>query len=142
MISLDFSVFYQIVLFLVLWVILSRVLFRPYLALLEERERETSGARHDIEALEHEGARLKAEYEAQLARAEAAGNAAKERILQEARQQRESIISQAREESTASLETVRREIRSQLDKEKQQAMAEVGEVAREMVSKILGRNVA
>jgi F-type H+-transporting ATPase subunit b len=142
MISLDFSVFYQIVLFLVLWAILSRVLFRPYLAVLEERERATSGARRDIEALEQEGVRLRAEYEAQLARAEAAGNAAKERILQEARQQREGIIGQAREESAASLEAVRREIRSQLDKERQQAMAEAGEVAREMVSKILGRNVA
>lgn len=142
MISLDYSVFYQIVIFVVLWVILRRVLFRPYLAVLEERERGTSGAHHDIEALESEGARLKAEYEEQLARAQAAGNAVKEAILQEARRQRERIISQAREEATVLLEKVRGEVQAQLEKERQRAMAEIGEVAGEMVSKILGRNVA
>jgi F-type H+-transporting ATPase subunit b len=142
MISLDFSVFYQIVLFLVLWAVLTRLFFRPYLALLEERERATSGAYHDTEALESEGARLKAEYEEQLARAQAAGNAVKEAILHEARQQRERIISQAREEATTLLDKTRREIQAQLDKEGQQALAESGEVAREMVSKILGRSVA
>ena len=142
MISLDFSVFYQIVLFLLLWAVLSRILFRPYLAALEKRERETSGARHDIEVLEGEGMRLKAEYEAQLAQAQASGNLAKEKILQEARQQRERIINQAREEATVLLDTVRREIEDQLAKERQRAMAEAGVVGREMVSKILGRTVA
>jgi F-type H+-transporting ATPase subunit b len=142
MIALDFSIFYQIILFLILWAILSRVLFRPYLTVLEERERETSGAHHDTEALEREGARLKAEYEEQLARATAAGNAAKEAILQDARQQRERIIGQAREEATALLEKVREEIQTQLDKERQRVMAESADVAREMVSKILGRDVA
>jgi F-type H+-transporting ATPase subunit b len=141
MISLDFSVVYQIVLFLVLWAILSKLLFHPYLVVLEERERETSGAHHDTEALEREGARLKAEYEEQLARAQAVGNAAKEAILQEARQQRERIIGQAREEATILLEKVRQEIQTQLDKERERVMAEGGDVARQMVSKILGRDV-
>ncbi|MGE5305686.1 MAG: ATP synthase F0 subunit B [Alphaproteobacteria bacterium] len=142
MMALDFSIFYQIVLFLILWAVLSRVLFRPYLKVLEVRERETAGAHHDTEALEREGARLKAEYEELLARAMAAGNAAKEAILQEARQQRERIIGQAREEATALLDKVREDIQTQLDKERQRVMAESADVAREMVSKILGRDVA
>jgi len=52
MISLDLSVVYQIVLFLVLWFVLSKVLFRPYLKLLEEREGKTAGARQDSAELE------------------------------------------------------------------------------------------
>lgn len=83
MISLDFSVVYQILLFLVFWAILSKILFRPYLAVLEERERNTSGARHETGDLEHEGERLRAQYEEKIAQAEAAGNALKEAILQE-----------------------------------------------------------
>ena len=47
MISLDYSVVYQIILFVVLWLILNKVLFQPYLHLLEERERKTTGAQHD-----------------------------------------------------------------------------------------------
>lgn len=141
MISLDYSIVYQIVLFLVLFVILSKVLFRPYLNLLEERERRTTGAQHDSTDLEHEGARLRVQYEEKIAQGQAAGYAAKEAIQQEARQQRERVLTQAREEAMVMLEGVRREVESQIQKEKQFAAAEVGTIAQEMASKVLGRNV-
>ena len=83
MISLDYSVVYQIVLFLGLSVILNKVLFRPYLNLLEERERKTTGAQHDSTDLEREGARLRAQYEEKIAQAQAAGYATKEVIVKE-----------------------------------------------------------
>ena len=85
MISLDYSIAYQIVLFLVLWIILSKVLFGPYLNLLDERERRTTGAQHDSTDLEQEGARLRAQYEEKIAQAQTAGHAAREVILQEGR---------------------------------------------------------
>ena len=141
MISLDISVLYQIVLFVVLWLILSKVLFRPYLDLLDERERRTAGARLDSSELEHEGARLKAEYEEKIARARAAGTAAKDAIVQEGRHERERLLQQARDEAALTLESARREVQSQLERERALLAAEVAEVAREMVSKILGRRV-
>jgi len=119
MISLDYSVFYQVVLFLVLWVVLARVLFRPYLNLLEERERKTTGAQHDSTDLEREGARLRAQYEEKIAQAQAVGYAAKEAIVQEGRQLREKIITQARDESARMLETVCQEVECQSQKERQ-----------------------
>lgn len=142
MISLDYSVVYQIVIFLVLWIILSKVLFRPYLNLLEQRERRTTGAQHDSTDLEREGARLRAQYEEKIAQAQAAGYAAKEAILQEARQQREKVLAQVREEAMSMLEEVRREVASQVQRERQVATAEIRTIAQEMASKILGRNVA
>ena len=142
MISLDLSVIYQIVLFLVLWFVLDKVLFRPYLKLLEERDGKTAGASHDAANLEREGARLKAQYEERIAQAQAVGGAAKEAILQEARQRREQVLSQARQEGTATLERVRREVASQVAGERQLAAAEAATVARQMASKILGRNMA
>lgn len=142
MISLDISLVYQIVLFLVLWFVLNKVLFRPYLRLLEEREAKTAGASHDAADLEREGARLKAQYEERVAQAQAAGGAAKEAILQEARQRREQVLIQARQEATATLELARREIASQVAGERQLAAAEAATVARQMASKILGRNLA
>ena len=99
MISLDYSVVYQIFLFVILWLILSKLLFRPYLDLLEERERKTIGTQHDSTDLEHEGARLRMQYEEKIAQAQAAGYTDKEAILQEARQQREKVLNQAREEA-------------------------------------------
>src|SRR5438128_1103984 len=104
MIFFDYSLVYQVILFLLLWVILSKVLFRPYLALLDERERRTAGARRETAELEREGERLKSEYEEKIAQAQAAGRAAKETILKEAREQRENLLTKAREAASAVLE--------------------------------------
>ena len=142
MISLDISVLYQIILYVVLLLILNKILFQPYSHLLEERERSTIGAQHDSADLEHEGARLRAQYEEKIAQAETAGYAAKEAILQDGRQQRETILTQARKEATNTLEAVRREVAAAMEREKRLAAAEVAVVAGEMVSKVLGRRVA
>ena len=142
MINLDISVLYQVVLFVVLWLILSKILFKPYLDLLAERERKTSGAQHDSAGLEHEGARLKSQYEEKVAQAQAAGYAAKEAILQEGRQQREKILGQAREQAASRLSQVRQEVAAALEQEKRLAASEVSVVAAEMASKVLGRKVA
>lgn len=142
MISLDISILYQIILFVVLWLILNKILFQPYLHLLEERERRTTGAQHDSADLEREGARLRAQYEEKIAQAQTAAYAAKDAILQEARQQREKILGQARAEAASKLEQARREIALALEKEKALAAVEATAVAGEMVSKVLGRKVA
>jgi F-type H+-transporting ATPase subunit b len=141
MISLDISVLYQIIIFVVLWLILSKILFRPYLGLLEERERRTSGSRHDSSELEAEGARLKAEYEQKIAEARAAGTLSKDAIVQEGRQQREKLLHQAREEAAHTIETARHEVQTELGRERARLGAEVTELARDMLGKILGRKI-
>jgi F-type H+-transporting ATPase subunit b len=142
MIQLDISIVYQIILFFILWVILNKLLFQPYLRLLDERERRTTGAQHDSTDLEHEGARLKAHYEEKLAQAHASGYAAKDAIVQEGRQQREKILSQARDEAANTLQRVRQEVATAMEQDRQLAIAEVATVAGEMVTKVLGRTVS
>ncbi|MBM2804816.1 MAG: H+transporting two-sector ATPase subunit [Deltaproteobacteria bacterium] len=141
MIHLDFSIVYQIILFVVLWVILDKLMFQPYLHLLAERDRKTTGAQHDSSDLEHEGARLKAQYEEKIAQAQAAGYAAKDVIVQEGRQQREKILSQARDEAVGTLARARNDVASALEQERRLAAAEVSNVAGAMVAKVLGRTV-
>jgi len=142
MISLDISILYQIVLFVVLWLILNKILFQPYLRLLEQREHRTTGAEHDSADLEHEGSRLRAQYEEQISQAQIAGYAAKEAIVQEGRQQREKRLAEARQEAASHLERVRREVALALERDRQLAAFEAKAVAGEMVSKVLGRTVA
>jgi len=142
MIALDISVLYQIVLFVVLWLILNKIFFQPYLHLLEERERRTTGAEHDSADLEHEGARLRAQYEEKITHAQSAAYTAKDGIVNEGRQQREKILSEAREQAAGKLDQVRREVAEALQHEKAQASAEAAAVAADMVSKALGRRVA
>ena len=142
MISLDISILYQIILFVILWLILSKIFFQPYLQLLDQRERRTTGAEHDSADLEHEGARLRAQYEEKIDQAQTAGYAAKDAILQDARQQREKILAQARQEAASQLDQTRRDVALALQRERQLAAVEAAAVAREMVNKVLGRTVA
>jgi F-type H+-transporting ATPase subunit b len=142
MISLNISILYQIVLFVVLWLILNKLLFQPYLRLLDERERRTTGAQRDSAELEHEGERLRARYQEKIAQGQAAGYAAKEAILQEARAEREKILAEARQEAAQNLEGVRSEIAAAMERERRLAASEVVALAVEMASKALGRRVA
>jgi len=108
---------------------------------LEERERKTTGAQHDSVDLEHEGARLKAQFDEKMAQGQAAGYAAKEAINQDARQQREKILGQARDEAGRSLEQVRQQVAAAMEQENRLVAAEVSVVAVDMVNKVLGRRV-
>lgn len=142
MISLDISILYQVILFVVLWLIVTKVLFQPYLKLLDERERKTTGAQHDSTELEHEGARLRAQYEERIAQAQSVAARERERILQSAREQREKILGQARQEAEQTLAVRRQEIATALVAERRLASAEAAIIAADIASKVLGRKVA
>lgn len=142
MISLDISIVYQVILFVVLWLILSKVLFQPYLKLLDERERRTSGAQHDSTELEREGARLRAQYEEKIAQAQSVAAVEREGILQVAREEREKILGQARQEAEQTLARRRQEIATALESERRLAAAEAATLAVDIASKVLGRKIA
>jgi F-type H+-transporting ATPase subunit b len=141
MISLDLTIVLQILIFVILWLILKNLLFQPYIALLDERQQKTAGARDRSDILDHESERLRMQYEEGIAKAQAAGYAAKDLIVQGARQQRESILGQAREQAAGFLERARAEIQSELAKERDLLIQEARGVAQEMTAKILGRRV-
>lgn len=141
MIAINISVLWQILMFLGLWLIVSKVLFRPYMVVLEQREQKTTGADDSSEHLEQHAERLRAEYQETIAKAAAAGNASKNAIVQQARQQREALLSSARAEAAGILERVRQDVQSQLAQEHELAVREADAVAQEMVSKVLGRRV-
>ena len=141
MISLDISILYQVVLFVLLWLILNKTLFQPYLVALDERERRTSGAQHDSSELEQEGANLRSEYEEKLARGQSAGVAERERILQEAREQREKILAAARLAAEETLVQARREVAAALASERRIVGIEAANIGADIASKVLGRKI-
>ncbi len=141
MIVLDSTVFIQIIFFLLLWFLLNKLLFKPFLELLEERERKTEGVKDETASLVDEGEHLKAEYERGIASARDEGQAVKETILNEARQVREGLLAQAREEAGSLLQTAREEVQREMQREKELSSREAGVIAHEMAEKILGRRV-
>lgn len=142
MITLDYSVLIQIIFFLILWYLLSRLLFKPYLTLLEEREKRTSGTKSDTVALTEEAERLRADYENKIAQVREQAEAAKEAIVDEGRRAREQLLERARVEAAKMLQAAREEIQRQLQEGRATAVREAQAFARQMAEKILGRRVA
>lgn len=141
MIKLDYTFVVQIVLFLALLFLLRRLLFTPFVALLEEREKKTEGTRSEATALMAEGERLRAEYESAVAEARDRGAALKEGILQEAQRARERILTEAREQAAVKLAAAREEVRQEMAKARQLAAREAEAIARQMAEKVLGRKI-
>lgn len=141
MIALDYTVFVQIVSFLFLWFLLNRLVFRPFLGVIEERERRTEGVKAETQSLMDEGERLRTEYENGIQRARDEGHAVKERILSDARQRREQLLAQAREEASRMLGAAREEIQKELRRGREFAAREAEVIAQQMVEKVLGRRI-
>jgi F-type H+-transporting ATPase subunit b len=142
MISLDISILYQVILFVILGLLLNKILFQPYLRLLDEREQKTTGAQHDSTELEHEGARLRTQYEEKVAQAHATAAIEREGILRVTREEREKILGQARQEAEQHLTRVRQEIAAALEVDRRLAATEAATIAAEIASKVIGRKVA
>jgi len=141
MIALDYTVIVQILSFLLLWLVLARLLFKPFVGLLEERERRTEGVKAETSTLQSEAERLRGEYEAAIARARDEGRALREAVLQEAHETRERLLAQARESATKTLEGVREEIRREMERERAIVAGEAQAIGQQMAEKILGRRV-
>jgi F-type H+-transporting ATPase subunit b len=141
MIAIDYSIFVQIVSFLVLWFLLGKILFKPYLALIEAREKSTDGVRAETATLLEEGARLRAQYESAIARARDEGEAVKKTLQTEALQSRDHILARARREAAEIVQNAHLEIEAELKKGLEIAAQEAQTIARRMAEKILGRPV-
>jgi F-type H+-transporting ATPase subunit b len=141
MIDFVYTVLVQIVAFLALWFLLSKLLFRPFIALLEERENRSEGLKAAAASLVAEGERLRAEYESAIAKANEEGAAVKETILQEARQTRERLLAESRAQAAERMTAVREDIKKEMAKGREEALQEAAVIARQMAEKVLGRKV-
>ena len=142
MLTIDYSVWLQIVSFLILWFLVNKLLFKPYIELLETREERTEGARAEAVELTAEADRLKIEYDKTIAEATAEARAIKDTISQEAARTRAQILHQANEEALRHLELARATIQREFEGALQQAAREAEVLGGAMAEKILGRPVS
>ena len=141
MISVDFSLAVQIVLFLILWSILRRVLFGPVGRLMAERDRRTEGAHAEARSMVEEGKELQERYDAAIAKARVEGESIKSEIREEALKARNAILSQARDAATQRIQEIRDEVGKELEGARQVASANADALAQQMAEKVLGRKL-
>ena len=141
LIDIDHTVWIQLLLFFIVAFIGSRLLFRPYLRMRDERAAGIEGARD-------EAARLSAEADARLAHYEreisvARGKAQDERrtVRTEAAVRQREATEKARTDTSRAYEDARLRVERETNLARQQLMPRANEVAEDIAGKLLGRKV-
>ncbi len=141
MISIDWSVFIQIINFLFLIWILNLILYKPIRNIITQRKDKFSGLEADVETAESEAAAQDQAFASGIKEARARGLKQKELLLQAASDEEKELIGKINERAQAELTKVREQIAREADGARETLMKEVDVFAGSISEKILGRGV-
>lgn len=129
----------NVVVFALLVYPIDRLLLKPLIAVLAERDARTNGALERSEALTREASEIQQSFEARLkeVRNEAAERRA--RVLAAGEEEERRVLDRAREDAGRALEQVRQGVAAELEAARQTLTADASELAREAATRILGR---
>ncbi|WP_094603942.1 ATP synthase subunit b, sodium ion specific [Sporomusa silvacetica DSM 10669] len=141
MVDLNATLIAQIINFLILVAILTKVAYKPLMQALADRQAKIADSLETAEQEKQAAEKLKQEYLAQLAEARTQAQAIVEKAAKLAEQTKEEILKEAREESIRLVKATQEEIA----REREHAIAELkGEVVTLAVaaaSKIIAQNM-
>jgi F-type H+-transporting ATPase subunit b len=140
-VDVDLTFVVQLVLFVGLTLILKPVLFDPMLALFEEREKRIDGAKLLARKTDEKSAQALTKYEAEMTKARAAANAEREKIRAEGLKKEQEILAAVRAATAKALEDGKKAVHAEGAKARAALKSEAGAMAREVASRVLGREV-
>jgi F-type H+-transporting ATPase subunit b len=140
-IDLDGTVFVQLGMFFVAFLVLYALVFKPMVALLEAREQAIDGAKDEAKHLEQEVKDKQATFDAELRKVRGTAGEERERLRSEGLELERKLLESVRSETT----TLVREASERLEVEAKRVRAELSHsqqgLAREIASKVIGREV-
>lgn len=140
LLQVNSTLFFQIVNFLLLIWILNKLMFRPFLDLVERRKEETEGTRKKAEDIMDRAESVKGSYDEGISAANSEAGALSEVERKAGREESERILDGARADSAGYLTSTRGELQAGLSEVRKQIAGLSVELAGEMARKILGRN--
>jgi F-type H+-transporting ATPase subunit b len=127
--------------FVVLLIVLRAAVWKPLLAMLEERERRIRDALSGAERARHEAERTLVEYRETLSKAEVEARERMQKATEQAHQERERIVSESHHQATRLVEDARAEIQHEKERALQELRKTVGDLAIQAASKLLDENM-
>lgn len=131
-----------VVLFAVLVPIVSRLLLRPLLRVLDARAERTDGARKRATRLEEQVRELVARYERSIRETRHSAEASRQAILDDARQRGAEETTAARSDAEQEIRRAREQVATACAQARRSLRAHSEELAQEAASRVLGRSVA
>lgn len=139
LLSVNKTVFIQIVIFIIAIFILNTLVFKPFMELIDRRDKLTKGSIKEARELEEKVKQIILEYEARLNEARAQAQEERNKIVREAETAAAGIVAKTREETGALIDDAKRKIEAEAGVIKEKLKGDVQLLSKEIASKILGR---
>lgn len=142
LIDIDWTAAIQFLLFAVTYFVANRLLFQPYLELRARRKAGIEGARTEAERMTAEADAKLAEYEKQLAVARNRAGEEGRKIRTEASAHERDVTDKARAAAQKAIDEAQSTVRAETETARSQLMPQADALAKQMASRLLGREVA
>lgn len=136
--GVDETIAYQVVIFLVTYVAMTHILFKPYFVAYKERLDRTEGNQEASERFLVEAGELKEEYELEAQKANAEFKAIYDASRTKAMTEYDSITSEAREKAKKMIAESRLHIKAEMEKARTEIERSIPEVTQSIVQKLIG----
>lgn len=140
--DLDFTLVLQLGIFLVVLVALKQLLFQPFLKVLEARDQKLAGAKRDIERMGKEAQADLEVYQTRMREARDLAFKEREALVAAGRDEERRLLAEVRNDIAKALNDARKEVAAAELAAKESLTQETEALARRLVQKVLGREVA
>lgn len=142
LIDIDWTVVIQFLLFLFLFAVANALLFQPYLRLRARRKEGIEGARAEAERMGAQADAKLADYEKQLAAARGRANEEGRKVRAEGMAHEKEVTDHARSQAQKAIDEATARMRTEAEAARLQLLPQASTLARQIASKLLGREVA
>ncbi|MDO8493765.1 MAG: ATP synthase F0 subunit B [Deltaproteobacteria bacterium] len=133
----DQTVFFQLVIFLIVAVSLNHLVFKPTLRLIRLRRERTEGETVKIEELKTRVEAHLKEYQQKIREAKEEGFKIKEAIRKEGELQGHKILQEAKQVSQAEMEKIRQSMLAEMDRARKTLQEKAASLSKEIEDKVL-----
>jgi F-type H+-transporting ATPase subunit b len=141
LISLDKSLIVQAINFVILLFILKRILYKPFLAKMEERTQAIQKSLDEAQAARAQATRQQEENEARLRAAHAEAAAIRTQALKEAAEEQKRLVEAARAESQRLVDTAKAQMDADVRRAREELRREVADLATAVAEKLVRRSL-
>jgi F-type H+-transporting ATPase subunit b len=142
-VSLDFDLTFvvQMVIFAIFIIIVKPLLFDPLMKLFEERERRTEGAKVLARRMDEKAGELLRKYESELDAVRRVAAEERDKLRAEAQRLEAQILAEARTETAKLVEDGKKKLDLERKTLRAQLSASAPQIARDIASRVLGREL-
>jgi len=140
-VSIDYSLGIQVVNFLILIFILNKLLYKPILAVLDQRKKQTDDSEAEIRTLQKSIDQKMSAYEEKLQLAKAEALAIKKNLIKQGDEEAKSLVDAARAEVPGMQEAFRLKTAGEIESARTILSDNSRKLSVEIAEKIVGRSL-